>query len=131
MKITTKLIALTLNCLCFLTLLTLLCMPLLAQPLQAATATDTISPAPDAVTGIITALVQKAPWVTAILTVIGVLRLILKPLFSFLHSVVKATPTEKDDQLLAKVEGSTALKWVTYGLDWLCSIKVVNPNAGK
>lgn len=74
-------------------------------------------------------LVTKYPWLATVITVIGILRLVLKPAFVFFHEVVKATPSVKDDELLAKVESSPVLKWVLIGLDWFASIKVVHPKA--
>lgn len=73
---------------------------------------------------LILALATKYPVLVTVLTVIGTLRLVMKPLFSFLHEYVLITETKKDDELLAKVEGSKYFKWVMYVLDYLASVKV-------
>jgi hypothetical protein len=62
-------------------------------------------------------------WVLTILSVVGIMRVIFKPLISFLEAAVKATPTSADDAFLAKCEGSVAYRWFAWGLDWLGSIK--------
>ena len=77
----------------------------------------------------VASLVTKWPWITTMLMVIGVLRVIFKPLFTFLHEVVNATPSDWDNNFLASVENSTVLKYITVALDWIASIKLVNPNA--
>lgn len=91
------------------------------------------NPAPGTEAGTVAAyilgLTQKYPWAVTVFMVIGVLRLVMKPLFTFLHEVVNATPTDWDNQMLAKVEASPVLKWVFWALDLVGSIKVVNPNA--
>lgn len=73
---------------------------------------------------IIADLVSKFPYISTVLMVVGVLRLVLKPLFSFLHSVVLATPSTKDDELLNKVENGPIVKGLFYVLDWFASIKI-------
>jgi hypothetical protein len=69
-------------------------------------------------------LLEKAPFLAQLLVYVGALRLIFKPLFSFLHSVVDATPTPKDNELLAKAEGSKLMSVISYALDYLASIKL-------
>lgn len=69
-------------------------------------------------------LVDKFPFIASVLMLIGVLRLINKPLFAFLHAFVLATPTTKDDEALNKVEQSKFYLTVVFILDWLGSIKL-------
>ena len=66
------------------------------------------------------------PELSILLALIGLLRTINKPLFSFLHFYVKKTKTTKDDELLEKVEKSATYKMYLYLLDWLTSIKPRN-----
>lgn len=66
----------------------------------------------------------KYPLVLAVLSGIGVARLIFKPLFTFLASVADATPTPKDNELILKIQGSSAYKVVAYVLDLFGSIKL-------
>jgi hypothetical protein len=63
-------------------------------------------------------------WVLTVLAVIGGLRLILKPIMSFISVIVKATPTAKDDALVETIEASAIYKGITYVLDWISSIKI-------
>jgi len=75
-------------------------------------------------TPIINALLAKYGWVTAVVTWLGVLRLINKPLFTILRAVAMATKTTKDEALIEKVESSTAYKWLEFFLDYVGSIKL-------
>lgn len=72
-------------------------------------------------------LVQKFPYISGVLLVVGVLRVINKPLFVFLRTFVSATPTPKDDQILDQVETSKAYKTLSFLLDWVGSIKLPQP----
>lgn len=63
------------------------------------------------------------PAVSTVLMAIGVLRLIMKPLMSFLNAFVLATPSTADDEFLKKIEESKWYPIVLYVLDWLGSIK--------
>lgn len=90
---------------------------------------DKIAPASDAVSDAVSKVATKYPWVSTVLFVVGACRFLLKPTFTFLHSVVAVTPSTKDDEWLARVESSTALKWLSWGLDWLFSIKLTHPKA--
>jgi hypothetical protein len=98
-----------------------------ASSLSSAPATT----APDAIANFLTPLVVKFPWIASIVSVLGIARLILKPLFTFLHTVVQATPSLKDDELLLKTEESKAFKWVVFGLDYVFSIKLIHPTTTK
>jgi hypothetical protein len=69
-------------------------------------------------------LVSKFPLASSILLGIGVLRVINKPLFSLFHAYVDATPSAKDNEVLASVEGSRIYKGITYALDWAASVKL-------
>lgn len=69
-------------------------------------------------------LVSKYPIITSIIMVVGILRAVNKPLMTFLHAVVLATPTNKDDELLGKVEGSKIYGIVSFVLDYIASIKL-------
>ena len=82
---------------------------------------------PDAVATFLGGLVTKYPWIATVLAVIGACRVLIKPLFTFLHSVVHVTPSAKDDELLAKIEGHKIFGWVVWALDYLFSIKLVHP----
>ena len=82
---------------------------------------------PDAVASFLGGLVTKYPWIATVLAVIGACRVLIKPLFTFLHSVVHVTPSAKDDELLAKIEGHKIFGWVVWALDYLFSIKLVHP----
>lgn len=78
----------------------------------------------DQITTLLTTFGGKYPIIITIFTVIGVLRVINKPLFAFFHAFVAATPSTKDDEILASVEQSKVYKAICFVLDWTLSIKV-------
>lgn len=73
---------------------------------------------------LIMALAGKYPVVASIFMVIGVLRAINKPLFAFIQAYVDATPSKKDDALLAKVKASKVYSYMAFFLDWSTSVKL-------
>lgn len=73
---------------------------------------------------IIVELVQKFPIAASIVGVVGVARIIFKPLMTFAHAIVDATSSQKDNEFLIKVEGSKIYKGVAYVMDYLVSIKL-------
>lgn len=63
--------------------------------------------------------------VMQVISIIGSLRLINKPLFSFLRAIVAFTYwTEEDNVLLAKIENNKIYKGFVYILDWVASAKL-------
>lgn len=62
--------------------------------------------------------------IVQIISVIGVMRVVFKPLMTFIQSIVSLTPSVKDDAFMAKVMDHTAYKIVAYFLDWTASIKL-------
>lgn len=73
---------------------------------------------------IIIELVSKYPVLGSVVAVMGMARLILKPLMVFLKEAVLATPSDKDDLVLGKVEGSKIYKAIVFLLDYLFSLKL-------
>lgn len=70
-------------------------------------------------------LATKYPVLVSILSMVGMLRLIFKPLMGFLHSVADVTPSAKDNEILAEVEGSKFYKSLVWFLDYVASIKIL------
>jgi hypothetical protein len=69
-------------------------------------------------------MVNTHPYFVMLVTAMGTLRLLVKPVMTILHVVVKLTPYDKDDQWLTKLEGSKAYAAFLYLLDWFASVKV-------
>lgn len=70
-------------------------------------------------------LISKYPVAAQILMVVGFLRLLNKPLFSFLQQVVDFTDwTQKDNEILKKILESKIYKYVSYILDYSASMKL-------
>lgn len=77
----------------------------------------------DALRAFLYGLTEKYPWVITALTVLGIIRLVVKPVMSIIETVVASTPSTKDDEFLAKWQASAAYRWFLYVLDWLGSVK--------
>lgn len=59
--------------------------------------------------------------------VIGVLRVVNKPLFTLLREYVNVTPDPKDNEILDRVEKSKFYSAFLFALDWLASVKIKKP----
>ena len=69
-------------------------------------------------------MLSQYPHISTVLVVVGILRIINKPLFALLHVIVQSTKSEKDDQALEKVEKSIVYKIFLFLLDWFASFKI-------
>lgn len=69
-------------------------------------------------------IVKTLPWFADLLMLMGVLRLIFKPTFTIISSVVDATESKVDDQYLAGIKGSKGYAIVVWGLDFFASVKM-------
>jgi len=72
---------------------------------------------------IIIELVSKYPVLGSIVAVVGLIRIIVKPVMVALKSIVESTESPKDNELLVKVETSKVYKAVMFLLDYLGSVK--------
>lgn len=73
---------------------------------------------------LIAQLAEKAPWVYQVIFIIGMVRLIMKPLMTFLQEVVNLTPSTKDNEFLDTVLSSKIYKAVAWFLDYIVSLKL-------
>lgn len=81
----------------------------------------------EALNAFIVQFAQNHPIILTILSVIGVLRAINKPIFALLHAYVLATPSTSDDALLSSVEQNKIVRALLFALDWTASIKLPPP----
>lgn len=92
---------------------------------------EVVGPAPVDVTSELTALLVKLtiqyPWIVGIFSLMGALRMILKPAMTWLHGYVAKTETKADDELLEKVEHSKTFIVLAWVVDTLTSIKLIKP----
>ena len=79
---------------------------------------------PDAVQNVIDTLAGKHGWVTCLLAAMGALRLIFKPIMMALENYVANTPSDTDDQKLAKFEASPIYRGLSHLLDYVGSVKL-------
>jgi len=77
-----------------------------------------------AVISFILGLADKYPLAVTIFMVIGVLRAVFKPAMAFFRTIVSATPSKKDDEVLNKVEASKAYLKFAWFIDYISSIKL-------
>jgi hypothetical protein len=70
-------------------------------------------------------LMVQYPWIATIFMVIGVIRVIVKPLMELAKSVAASTPTTKDDAAIAGIESGKIYKTILFVIDWLFSLKPV------
>lgn len=70
------------------------------------------------------ALTLKYPMLTKIFIVIGVLRIIMKPLFSLLIKYVDIQPSLEKNEKVMRLLRSPAWKTIAYGIDMLLSVKL-------
>lgn len=94
-----------------------------AQEVASAAAETVVAPDPFA--AFVAGLTTKYPVVVTILTLIGLLRLLVKPVIAYLHSRAAATESPDDDARLEKAERSWWFKALMFGLDWTASIKPI------
>jgi hypothetical protein len=64
------------------------------------------------------------PLISSFLMIVGFLRIINKPLFAMLQSIVKVTPWESDNKILEAVERSRLYAIFCFLVDWLGSVKL-------
>ncbi len=69
-------------------------------------------------------LVAKYTWMVVVVLIIGIFRMVFKPLMAVIKAVVAATPSTKDDEVVAKVESSSVYKGLCWVVDYLLSIKL-------
>lgn len=101
-----------------------LAMPLPAQA-QTLEIIGPISPVvADPVAGFIADLAVKYPWVTAALSIIGILRLVFKPIMTLLAQRAAATESTEDDDRLVAVQKSWAFRALAWVLDYTASVKI-------
>jgi len=62
--------------------------------------------------------------VVQIITIVGSLRVFVKPIMSLVGVVVVFTPSKKDDVWFANLQENKIFKAVIYCIDWFASIKI-------
>jgi len=73
---------------------------------------------------ILIGLVAKYPVIASILSILGLIRLIVKPIMEIIKAYVAYTPNKEDDSFVNKVIASPVYNKFLFVLDWLFSIKI-------
>lgn len=76
------------------------------------------------ITPLLQGLSVKYPIIVTIFAVMGVMRTLFKPLMTFVHAYVAATPSTKDDLKLEKFKEGKAFKVINFLVDYIFSIKI-------
>ena len=66
----------------------------------------------------------KSGFVSGVIVWMGSFRLLFKPAMEALQFYADKTPSTKDNEFLDKMKASSAYKWVSFGIDWIASIKL-------
>jgi hypothetical protein len=83
------------------------------------------TPQPEATDTLVADLAAKYPLLVTALAVVGLLRLLVKPVMEFLRARAAATETKADDERLDRIERSWWLRALLFVLDWGASIKPI------
>lgn len=78
----------------------------------------------DALISLVLAMVAKYPALSAVLLIIGGLRVFLRPLVAVVRAYVSYTPQPEDNIWLDRFEGSKFYKGLNFMLDLIMSIKI-------
>ncbi len=73
---------------------------------------------------IIAGFLTANPKLWAIFTVIGILRLAIKPVVAFIDAYVTFSPGTGDNETWEKIKASTPWKVFVFVVDWLASVKL-------
>lgn len=74
---------------------------------------------------LVEAYAGKLGFMLQLVSIIGTLRLLFKPIVSVVDVVVKLTPSKSDDNLASDIENNKVVKAILYVIDWLTSLKIV------
>jgi len=66
----------------------------------------------------------KFGWLVSAISVIGTLRLLVKPVMAIVEVVVKLTPSKEDDNLHNEILENKIVKMLLFVFDWLASLKI-------
>lgn len=75
----------------------------------------------------IAGFVAEYPIMFTIASIMGMVRLVIKPLMTILHSLAEATETTRDEEILKKIEENKAFKGFLFVLDYVFSLKLKKP----
>ena len=73
----------------------------------------------------ITLLVEKFPFIVPILSILGLVRLLMKPIMTVIDTYVAWTPSESDNKTWEGLKESKIFKGFSFVIDWLFSVKLV------
>lgn len=76
------------------------------------------------IAAIIIQLAEQHPFIASVVAVVGVLRIIFKPIMSVIEAYIAYTPDKGDDAKLEEVKSGKVYKAVAFVLDWFASVKL-------
>lgn len=69
-------------------------------------------------------ILKDYPWFATLVMAMGTARIICKPLFSLIGSIIQSTPTKEDDAKWEAFKHSRFFKTARYLVDYLASVKI-------
>ena len=69
-------------------------------------------------------MVRSYPAFADLVMIMGVFRIVFKPLFTLINTVILTTPTKKDDEQWAKIQGSKIFSTALFLIDYIASVKI-------
>lgn len=76
------------------------------------------------ITELIVGLMAANPTFATFITIVGILRVVNKPLFATIQALVEKTETDVDDKWWSDVKAHPAMKSFLWVLDWGASVKL-------
>ena len=76
------------------------------------------------ITDLIVGMLAANPTFATFITIVGMLRVVNKPLCATIQAIVDKTETDADDKWWAKVQTHPAMKSFLWMLDWGASVKL-------
>lgn len=78
---------------------------------------------------LIAEMVMNYPSVMSVVVVLGVFRMVFKPIVTAYQAYVDATPSKEDDEKFEEIKKSSVYKSISWLVDYLMSVKL--PQAKK
>lgn len=74
-------------------------------------------------------IIKDLPWFADAALIMGTFRIVCKPLFGILETIVKATPSQADDRILGEMRNTSTYRLLAWAIDYFASVKL--PKGGR
>lgn len=69
-------------------------------------------------------LIKSFPWFSDLVMIMGTARIIFKPLFTLIETIISTTPSKEDDKKWEDIKGSKMFAFLMYLVDYVASVKI-------